>query len=85
MSPVQQTAHVDGRNCMGPTAPADDSPTILPIRVSMKLIAARYSHGTVVAASASWYAASSSSIGRGSMIVHAGSVAGGSVGGDAAA
>ena len=51
----------------------------------MKLIAARYSHGTVVAASASWYAASSSSIGRGSMIVHAGSVAGGSVGSDPAA
>ena len=52
-SPPQHCAQVDGRNCIGPTAPADDVPTIRPMRVSWKWMAASQYHGIPVPASAS--------------------------------
>ena len=36
-SPWQQAAHVVGRNCIGPSAPADDTPTMRPMRVSIEV------------------------------------------------
>src|SRR5215469_12522493 len=37
---MPQTAHVDGRNCIGPSAPADDGPTLAPSPLSICPIAA---------------------------------------------
>ena len=41
--PPSPRAQVDGRNCIGPCAPATDVPRIRPIAVSTRLMAARYS------------------------------------------
>src|ERR1700733_7698197 len=37
---VPQTAHVEGRNCMGPIAPAVDGPTLVPSALSIWPMAA---------------------------------------------
>ena len=42
---VPQIAQVDGRNCMGPSAPALDGPSLAPSPLSISPIAASTVHG----------------------------------------
>src|SRR5271169_7012963 len=41
---MPQVAHVDGMNCMGPSAPALDGPSLAPSPLSISLIAASTVH-----------------------------------------
>ena len=47
---MQQLCQVVGRNCIGPTAPADETPTVRPIRVSCRWMAASQYQAIPVAA-----------------------------------
>jgi hypothetical protein len=47
-------SHVEGMNCIQPSAPADDTFRLRPYAVSISLIAARISHGTPYRRPAAW-------------------------------
>jgi hypothetical protein len=45
-SSVAYCAHIEGKNCIHPIAPAEDTAMLRPKSVSMRLIAASRFHGT---------------------------------------